>query len=118
MRRSAWTARAVVCIGWLWVGSAGGPSLGADDSDQLRVGVQPDCRIVVPTNQVLKPAGTQITFAGRPVDLAFADVGRTLVVKNLRSLVFIDVAGARIKQTLTLPRRGDPKPGFGVVGLL
>jgi YVTN family beta-propeller protein len=118
MRRNVWTAPAVVCIGWLWVGSAGGPSLGADDSDQLRVGVQPDGRIVVPTNQILKPAGTQITFPGRPVDLAFADSGRTLVVKNLRSLVFIDVAGTQIKQTLMLPRRGDPKPGFSVVGLL
>src|SRR5206468_3810998 len=52
----------------------------ADDRDELKVGVQPDGRIVVPTNQVLTPAGAQVTFPGRPVDLAFADGGKTLVV--------------------------------------
>src|SRR5262249_30221337 len=75
----------------------------ADDGERLKVGVQPDGRIVVPTNQVLKPAGTQITFPGRPVDLALCDEGRTVVAKNMKSLVFIDVATAKIKQTLELP---------------
>ncbi|HZT81479.1 MAG TPA: alkaline phosphatase family protein, partial [Gemmataceae bacterium] len=92
----------------------------------------------VPTNQVLKPAGKQVTFPGRPVDLALADDGRTLVVKNMRSLVFIDVATAKVKQTLALREIKPPpfnaekdpiaptgKPptkkypvGFSVVGLL
>jgi YVTN family beta-propeller protein len=103
----------IVLVG-LWIG----PARGADDQDRLRVGVQPDGRIVVPTNQILKPAGRQITFPGRPVDLAFADDGQTLVVKNLRSLLFIDPATAQVKQSLSLPYRGDPKPGFSVVGLL
>jgi YVTN family beta-propeller protein len=106
--------------------------------DQFKVGRQPDGRIVVPTNQVLSPAGKQVTFPGRPVDLAFADEGKTLVVKNMGSLVFIDVATARIKQTLELnkargegiaevmkePLAPDGKPhppyrsGFSVVGLV
>ncbi len=90
----------------------------ADDRDKLTVGVQPDGRIVVPTNQILKPAGKQITFPGRPVDLALADGGKTLVVKNMRSLVFIDVATGAIRQTLALPRKGEPRPGFSVVGLV
>ncbi len=68
----------------------------------LQVGIQPDGRILVPTNQFLSPAGTQIVFPGRPVDLALADGGQTLVVKNMTSLVFIDVATARVKQTLYL----------------
>jgi YVTN family beta-propeller protein len=89
----------------------------ADDHDRLTVGVQKDGRIVVPTNQVLKPAGKQVTFPGRPVDLSFADHGKTLVVKCAFDLVFIDVATATIKQTLSLPRRGSPRPGFSVVGL-
>src|SRR5262249_54340701 len=42
----------------------------AEEYDLLKVGVQPDGRIVVPTNQVLHPAGKQIVFPGRPVDLA------------------------------------------------
>src|SRR6516165_9049609 len=71
-----------------------------DDVERLAVGVQKDGRIVVPTNQVLSPAGKQVTFPGRPVDLALADQGKTLVAKNMRSLVFIDVATAAVKQTL------------------
>lgn len=29
----------------------------ADERDKLKVGLQPDGRIVVPTNQILQPAG-------------------------------------------------------------
>src|SRR5262245_48616513 len=88
------------------------PVLRADEGDRFPVGVRPDGRIVVPTNQVLKPAGRQVTFPGRPVDLALADDGRTLVVKNMRNLVFIDADTATVKQTLAAP------VGFSVVGLL
>ena len=91
--------------------------LHAADVDTLKVGVQPDGRIVVPTNQILKPAGKQVTFPGRPVDLAFADDGKTLVVKNMRDLVFIDRATGKIKQTLP-PSRPSGEVGFSVVGLL
>jgi len=94
------------------------PVRSADEQDTLKVGVQPDGRIVVPTNQVLKPAGQQVTFPGRPVDVALAEDGKVLVVKNLRSLVFIERATGKIKQTLFLPARGNDKPGFSVVGLL
>src|SRR5687768_11594357 len=62
----------------------------ADERDSLKVGVQPDGRIVVPTNQILDPAGTQVTFPGRPVDLILIDEGNTLAVKSMKDLVFID----------------------------
>src|SRR5215469_2246093 len=89
-------------------------ALRADDGrDHLRVGVQPDGSVVVPTNQVLRPAGKQVTFPGRPVDLAFVG-GDTLVVKNLRDLVFLDTKAGRAIQTLALPKSVK---GFGVVGL-
>src|SRR2546427_12273672 len=94
------------------------PCLHADDLDQLQVGVQPDGRIVVPTNQILKPAGKQVTFPGRPVDMALCEQGQTLVVKNMQSLVFIDAATGRIKQTLPLSLNPRSKLGFSVVGLL
>ncbi|HEY7309162.1 MAG TPA: alkaline phosphatase family protein, partial [Gemmataceae bacterium] len=87
-------------------------SLRADERDQLKVGVQPDGRIVVPTNQILKPAGKQITFPGRPVDLALMNDGRTLVVKNKSDLIFLDTATAKIEQTLKSP------VGFSTVGLV
>jgi DNA-binding beta-propeller fold protein YncE len=83
----------------------------ADEPDRLTVGQQKDGRIVVPTNQILSPAGEQILFPGRPVDLAWADGGATIVVKNFSNLVFIDVATNRIVQTLASP------VGFSVVGL-
>src|SRR6266852_9576616 len=62
----------------------------ADENEQPHVGVQPDGRIVVPTNQVLEPAGTQVTFPGRPVDLALSDDGKLLIVKNIKGLVLVD----------------------------
>src|SRR3954464_5649717 len=93
-------------------------TLAADDTDRLKVGVQPDGRIVVPTNQVLKPAGTQVSFPGRPVDLLPIEDGRTLVVKNRNDLVFLDPATGKIKQTLAAPRQGRGQAaGFSVVGL-
>jgi YVTN family beta-propeller protein len=94
------------------------PAARADDQDELRVGVQADGRILVPTNQILKPAGTQVTFPGRPVDLAFADGGKTLVAKSMKELVFIDAAEGKVKQTLTAPLVAGARPGFSVVGLL
>lgn len=84
----------------------------ADDVSRLKVGIQSDGRIVVPTNQVLSPAGKQITFPGRPVDLAFADDGATVVAKNMKSLNFIDVKSGEIKQTLVSP------VGLSAIGLL
>src|SRR5262249_39733130 len=76
-------------------------------------------RVVVPTNQVLRPAGKQVTFPGRPVDLAFADDGKTIVVKNRQDLLFLDAATGTIRQTLALPKpaTGD-RPGCGVVGIV
>jgi YVTN family beta-propeller protein len=122
------------------VGLAAGLAVAAQGPEQFKVGLQPDGRVVVPTNQVLKPAGKQVTFPGRPVDLALTDDGKTLVVKNMKDLVIIDVATAAVKQTLELkgvpplaafdpdavmkrPIAPDGKgshypTGFSVVGLL
>src|SRR5437868_10301265 len=113
-RLRTWTGVFVGLAGCLAAASL----LSADEQDHLTVGLQPDGRIVVPTNQVLTPAGQQITFPGRPVDIAFAEDGKTLVVKNLRNLVFLDAATGKIKQTLSLPTMRDSKTGFSVVGLL
>src|SRR5881392_1154482 len=78
------------------------PKGAADERDRLKVGLQPDGRIVVPTNQILQPAGKQVTFPGRPVDLLLIEGGKTLVAKNMKNLVFIDAATGAVKQTLAL----------------
>src|SRR5687768_1996179 len=87
----------------------------AQEVDSLKVGVQPDGRIVVPTNQVLQPAGTQVAFPGRPVDLLAIEDGRTLVVKNMSDLVFLDLAGGTVRQTLVMPTIRGARPGFSAV---
>lgn len=87
------------------------------DIESRRVGVQADGRIVVPTNQVLQPAGRQVEFPGRPVDVIAVEGGRTLVAKGTHELVVIDVESGRVRQTLALPGSGRERPGFSVVGL-
>ena len=105
---------------WVLMALSSVPALasGAEEPEDFKVGRQRDGSIVVPTNQVLRPAGQQITFPGRPVDLLLIEDGQTLVVKNLRDLVFIDVATAKIKQTLELDRGLGPEPVFEIKDLV
>lgn len=79
--------------------------------EQRPVGVQPDVTILVPTNQILQPAGKQVTFPGRPVDLAFVDA-KTLVAKNRRELTFLDLDTGKVQASLASP------VGFSVIGLI
>lgn len=95
------------------------PRTSADERDRLKVGLQPDGRIVVPTNQILQPAGTQVNIPGRPVDLLLVNAGRTLIAKNMRNLVFINAASGQIQQTLALPAASKGLSGaFSAVGLV
>ena len=87
------------------------PGVAAIGQEQYKVGVQPDGRIVVPTNQILDPVGKQVLFPGRPVDLAPLDQD-TVLVKNMKDLLVVDIATGAIKQSLTSP------VGFSATGLL
>ena len=40
-----------------------------NDPGNMKVGPQPDGSILVPSNQLLNPAGFQVYLPGRPVDL-------------------------------------------------
>lgn len=77
------------------------------------VGKQNDESYVVPTSQIIDPAGTTITFPGRPVDLALNPDETILAVKNLNNIVFFNVADQSIKQTLALPAAGNTFTGIG-----
>lgn len=91
----------------------------ADERDSLKVGPLADGRILVPTNQILQPAGQQVLFAGRPVDLLLINEGRILVAKNMRNLVFIETATGSIVQTLALPAATKKlSHAFSAVGLI
>src|SRR4051794_5219516 len=89
-----------------------------DTADRLKVGMQPDGRIVVPTNQILQPAGRQVAFPGRPVDVLPIENGHALVVKDMHELIFVDLATGTVRQRLGTPKQGRKQPGFSVVGLL
>ena len=56
------------------------------------MGPQPDGRVVVPTNQVLQPAGKQVLLPGRPTDLALSPDGRWLAVANDHEIILLDAA--------------------------
>jgi hypothetical protein len=60
-----------------------GRQVGLVEGERLKVCAQPDGRIAVPTNRVLKPAGTQVPLPGRLVDIALCDNGRSLAAKNM-----------------------------------
>ena len=79
----------------------------------LQVGPQDDGAHLVATSQIIDPAGTTITFPGRPTDLALSPDGKLLAVKNKSDLVFIDPTSLKIVQTLPLPQGGNTFLGIG-----
>src|ERR1051326_4590319 len=54
------------------------------------LGKQPGGFYLLPTNQLLRPWGTQAVIQGRPVELAFDSGKRVLAVLNTRSIVLFD----------------------------
>jgi YVTN family beta-propeller protein len=105
MRKLVALVVAVVCLA-----AAMGASAVGEDYDAATAGRQADGRVVVPTNQVLDPAGLQVEFPGRPTDLALSPDGRLLAVLNSKDLVLIRVRDRAVMQTLPLPSGGH---GFG-----
>ncbi|NLP12322.1 hypothetical protein GX408_18125 [bacterium] len=84
----------------------------AQDSGRLSVGPQADGSIVVPTHQIIRPAGFQIPFYGRPNDLALSPDERLLAVKNWRSLDLIKVRERTVLQSLPFPKSGAAVTGL------
>jgi len=78
----------------------------SDFLDQAVVGPRGDGTYVVPTNQLIDPAGTTIDFPGRPVVVTKHPSLPLLAVKNKGDVVLIDTASAALTQTLKMPRDG------------
>lgn len=93
------------------ISSIAQPKTGKFDKKAL-VGKQKDQSYIVPTSQIIDPAGTTITFPGRPVDIALNSTETLLAVKNLKDIVFIDVQSNTLKQTLELPGGGNTYTGI------
>ncbi len=73
----------------------------------MKVGWQADGSILVPTNQLLRPAGYQIQFSGRPVDLALSPNGKWLAVLNINSLDLFRVKDRSKNQSLKIKKGGS-----------
>jgi YVTN family beta-propeller protein len=69
-----------------------------EEHDHGPMGYLPSGRILVPTSQILSPAGIGVTFSGRPVDIALSPDGKTLAALNMSELTLIDVKSATVKQ--------------------
>jgi len=70
------------------------------------VGQLPDGQQSLPSKQILRAAGRQIQFAGRPVDLVLAPNGNTVYIKNLNNLLVVNAATWQLLQTLAFPASG------------
>ena len=79
---------------------------------QLRVGIQPDGSILVPSNQLLRPAGFQVYLPGRPVDLALTPDGKFLLVKNKDDLDLIRLSDRTVMQSLPFEKSGASFTGI------
>ena len=80
----------------------------------LKVGELPGDGAVLPTRQLLHPAGDSLQFSGRPVDLALSSDGKRLFVKDNRGLVVIDPIEWRILAEVPFPSGGASMHGIAV----
>jgi YVTN family beta-propeller protein len=90
----------VVWLSTLWmmlVVSLGQAQSGARDRASVKVGQQADKSYFVATGQRISPAGEQVEFFGRPVDLALSPSGTLLAVKNSHGLVTIDLSNRQVR---------------------
>ncbi len=77
-----------------------------------KVGELPDGSILVPSNQLLRPAGFQIYLPGRPVDLVLTKDEKYLLVKNRTDLDLIRIADRTIIQSLPYGQSGASFTGL------
>ncbi len=78
------------------------------------VGQLPAGEQSLPSKQILRAAGRQIQFAGRPVDLALSPDGGTVYLKNLNNLLVVNAATWQVLQTLAFPAGGASMHGIAV----
>jgi len=82
------------------------------DPFNLRVGPQSDGSVLVPSNQILRPAGFQVSLPGRPVDLSLISEGNFLLVKNIKSLDLIGLKDKTLMQSLPYGKCGASFTGI------
>ncbi|MBN1271365.1 MAG: bifunctional YncE family protein/alkaline phosphatase family protein [Candidatus Aminicenantes bacterium] len=83
-----------------------------EKSDTQQVGSAGEDRTVLPVNQILESAGTQIALPGlRPQGIALSPDGRMLAVSGkTNELILIDPASKKINQTVHFPSEDQNEP--------
>ena len=71
---------------------------------QQHVGPNESDGIIVPTGQLIHPAGQTLAFGGRPVDLGLSPDQHALFVKNTGSVMVLDAAHWQLIQSLAYPK--------------
>lgn len=72
------------------------------------LGRHPEGFYLLPTNQLIRPAGQESFIAGRPVDMAFDSRKQILAVLNWRSILLLDAAGNKLAE---IPSRSTSYTG-------
>lgn len=84
----------------------------ADFLEQAVVGPNGDGTYVVPTTQIIDPAGETVLFPGRPLGIEKHPSAPLLAVKNKSDVVLINSESRAIVQTMPLPRDGSSYCGL------
>jgi len=80
----------------------------------IQVGQLPDGEQAIPTKQILRAAGTQIQFGGRPVDLVLSPDGKFVYIKNINNLLVVEAATWTLLQTASYPGSGASLHGIAM----
>jgi YVTN family beta-propeller protein len=86
----------------------------SESAPSQQVGPLPLGGQTLPSTQVLLIAGRRLEFKGRPVDLALSPDGRTLFVKNMKSLLVVNAASWTLSQSLDYAGSGASLHGIAV----
>ena len=81
-----------------------------------KVGPQPDGSILVPSNQLLRPAGFQVNIPGRPVDMVLTNDEKLLIIKNNDGLDLLRISDRKIIQSLPYKNGASSFTGICISG--
>src|SRR5688572_5578320 len=74
-----------------------------------------DGGVIVPTGQLVRPAGRVTPYNGRPVDLCLSPDGSRVFVKGTAGIAVIDATTGTILQRLPYPRGDGSMHGIAAI---
>jgi autotransporter-associated beta strand protein/YVTN family beta-propeller protein len=80
----------------------------------IMVGLLPGGEESLPTRQIIRAAGQQVQFSGRPVDLILSPDKKFIYIKNINNLLVVDSSSWLLVQNLSYPASGASMHGIAV----